>query len=242
MPRRLSVCALALVFVLLASGCIGAGGNGRPTVILYGDSLSWESQHGFDSQLGGANIVHVNFPATAICSFLDNMAADADRFQPDAVVLEFAGNTITPCVGGLSGQALVDKYAADAERATSIFVSRGIRVYWVSAPLLPGWAFDPTPGLRAVYADIAARWGPPVTYVDAGQAVLDQGNYAASLPCLSWEGPNEGCQGGLIPVRNPDAVHLCPVAGYGNPCPVWNSGGWRFGAAMAAPVRGDLGL
>ncbi|MGQ0804494.1 MAG: hypothetical protein ACT4PI_11615 [Actinomycetota bacterium] len=227
---------------LLTTGCIGFDDRARPRVILYGDSIAWESRTGFDWELGRAEVIHANFPATAICSYLDQMASDADRYRPAAVVLEFAGNTITPCIGGLTGQALVDKYAADAEAATAIFASRGIPVYWVSAPLLPGWSFDPTPGLRAAYSGVAARWGGLASYTDAGQSVLANGAYTATLPCLSWEGAGHGCQGGQIVVRNPDRVHLCPVAGFGNPCPAHNSGGWRFGTAMAAPVRRDLGL
>ncbi len=230
------VAALALA----ASGCIGFRDGARPPVILYGDSISYEAQGAFAWELPGVDVIQSNFPTTAVCTYLDQMAGDIDRYHPAAVVLEFAGNSITPCMGGLTGQALIDKYAADAEAATAIFASRGIPVYWMSAPLLPGWPFDPTPGLRTVYRDLAARWGSLVSYTDAGQSVLANGAYTDTLPCLSWEGPAQGCQGGQIVVRSPDRVHFCPVGGA--PCPVYSSGGWRFGTAMAAPVRRDLGI
>jgi hypothetical protein len=75
--------------------------------------------------------------------------------------------------------------------------------------------------------------------------VLDHGQYTDSLPCL----PNEPCTGPVIHgvrtnrVRAPDGVHFCPVTVLGRaPCPVWSSGAFRFGAAMAAPVIADFGL
>jgi len=42
-------------------------------------------------------------------------------------------------------------------------------------------------------------------------------------------------------VRSPDGVHLCPVGNVFD-CPVWSSGAWRFGRAMAAPVVRDYKL
>jgi|SRR5688572_29152707 len=243
MRSRFLVGALALAAALFASGCVGAGGDSdRPAVILYGDSLAWESRTGFDATLPGARVIHSNFPTTAICTYLDVMAGDIERYQPDAVVLEFAGNTITQCIGGITGQALIDRYTTDANAAISLFVSRGIRVYLAAPPVLAGWAFDPSSGLRAAYWSLAAIWGPPVSFIDAGRAVLDNGAYTDTLPCLPWEDASLGCVAGRIVVRNPDRVHFCPVAGFGNPCPVYNSGGWRFGNAMAAPVARDLGL
>jgi hypothetical protein len=237
----IAVAALAIVL----SGCFGPNGqSSRPLVILYGDSLSWESRGGFQLTLGsGVDVVHRNYPGVAICDYLDEMANDAAVLRPRAVVLEFAGNVLTPCIRPFIGSTntLVGKYAGDAATATAIFTAKGIPVYLMGAPLLPGWNPDPTPQLHAAYAAVASRAGPLASFTDAGRAVLDaQGRYTSTLPCLPGEGPAQGCQAGRITVRSPDRVHFCPAAV--DPCPVWSSGAWRFGAAMAAPVRRDLGL
>ncbi|MGH9032664.1 MAG: hypothetical protein ACRDZV_11105 [Acidimicrobiia bacterium] len=240
--RFAPVMAVAALAVVL-SGCFGPkGAPARPTVILYGDSLSWEARGAFQLHLGPeVDVVHRNFPGVAICDYLDEMATDVVVLRPRAVVLEFAGNVLTPCVRGLTGSALVDKYARDAAAATDLFTARGVPVYLIGGPVLPGWDPDPTARLHHAYAAVAGRAGPLASFTDAGRAVLDaQGRYTDTLPCLPVEGPPQGCAGGRITVRSPDRVHFCPVVGH--PCPVWSSGAWRFGAAMAAPVRRDLGL
>ena len=242
--RFVPAIAVAVLAVAL-SGCFGPkGAPARPVVILYGDSLSWESGGAFQLALGpGVEVVHRNFPAMAICDYFDEMASDVDALRPSAVVFEFAGNVLTPCVRPFIGSTstLVSKYAGDAAAATAIFTSRGVPVYLMGAPLLPGWNPDPTPQLHAAYAAVATLAGPLASFTNAGRAVLDaQGGYTDTLPCLPGEGPAQGCNGGRITVRSPDRVHFCPAGG--DPCPVWSSGAWRFGAAMAAPVRRDLGL
>ncbi|HEX6311272.1 MAG TPA: hypothetical protein VF152_06565 [Acidimicrobiia bacterium] len=227
---------------LVATGCLGptTAPPPRPVVILYGDSLAWESRSSFDWHLGpGVQVVHRNFPGVAPCDVLPSMAADA-AFRPSAVVFEFAGNSLTPCMNGVTPATLVLRYTLDVARARSIFTDRGIPVFLMGAPLLPGWSFDPTPDLHAAFTALADQH-PRTSFTDAGRSVLGaQGAYTTRLPCLPGEGIAAGCVAGRITVRSPDRVHFCPAGR--DPCPVWSSGAWRFGAAMAAPVRRALGL
>jgi hypothetical protein len=117
-------------------------------------------------------------------------------------------------------------------------------VYLVGAPVTrteaPG---DPGARLRELYRRVA-RTHPGTTYVPAGEAVLDHGRWTATLPCLPSEGAELGCRDGRIPVRAVDGAHFCPTvvraaAGVVARCPVWSSGAFRFGMAMAAAVRAD---
>ena len=90
-----------------------------------------------------------------------------------------------------------------------------------------------------MYRQVAAETG--ATYVDAGAAVLENGRFTETLPCLPGEGPAQGCRHGEIQVRAADGAHFCPDVIYppGDPagaCAVWSSGAFRFGAAMARPV------
>jgi len=226
-------------------------------VVLYGDSLAWEARDFFTGALAGAFITQVTtraFGGTAICDWLGQMRADAASLRPDAVVVEFSGNALTPCMRAPNGSALTgatyfQKYASDSAAVLDIFSSRHTLVFFAGAPISrdaerAGDRAAPT--LHTLYAALA-RSTPYGRYIDAGASVLAGGRWTATLPCL----PTEPCMGRdaigtpVNVVRAPDGVHFCPsalpaVRGVTAPCSVWASGSWRFGNAMAAPVIAEF--
>jgi hypothetical protein len=227
-------------------------------VVLYGDSLAWQSQEFFVAKLASAGLTQVTtrtFGGTAICDWLGQMRADATAIHPDAVVVEFSGNALTPCMKArddrpLSGAAYFEKYAADAAAVLRIFTPRHAIVFFAGAPISrrAERSGDPTTTiLHAMYA-ARARTSPYGRYTDAGASVLSGGRWTETLPCL----PDEPCTGGrddngapVNVVRAPDGGHFCPgapaaVHGVAAACPVWASGAWRFGNAMAAPVIAEF--
>jgi hypothetical protein len=238
-----------------ASTPVPAGASTAPSaeqsvpdaVVLYGDSLAWESQEHFRAALEDAGVDQVitrTFGGTAICDWLDQMRADA-ALQPDVVVVEFSGNALTPCMhdgdAPLDSDAVVAKYAADAAAVVDAFAPAGSDVRFVGSPSgLDGSRNTTTARINAIYAAIAAA-EPTVRYRDAGAAVLDNHRWARGLPCLA----NEPCTGGrdeagrgVNAVRAPDGLHFCPrapsaVDGRTATCAVWSSGAYRFGIAMA---------
>jgi hypothetical protein len=149
-----------------------------------------------------------------------------------------------------AGGDLVQKYRDDARSATEIFAGAGVLMYWMGAPATATGEAGEFARVRREYEVESGRLTfatPPISrvrYVDAGQAVLDRGRFAATLPCLPSEGEAEGCADGRIRVRALDGLHFCPVrTGPGNDrCPVYSGGAVRFGIAMAQPIRRDLGL
>ena len=81
----------------------------RPVVVLYGDSLAWESREHFAAAFAGRTDVQVHtrtLGGTAICDWLDVMRADAVELAPGAVVIEFSGNALTPCMQDAHGEPL----------------------------------------------------------------------------------------------------------------------------------------
>ena len=222
----------------------------RPVVVLYGDSLAWESRQAFTEWFTGRPSVEVmtrTFGGTAICDWLDQMAADAVSLAPGIVVVEFSGNSFTPCMQDaagvqLTGDAVTERYLVDAAAVIALFAPIGTKVVFAGAPV-SGPTSAVVGRMNSLYADLADRH-EGVWYEDAGAAVLDDDSYTISLPCLS----SEPCEGGYnsdgLPVnivRAPDGIHFCPVsgeafAGVTDNCPVWSSGAYRYGRAMAQPV------
>jgi hypothetical protein len=216
---------------------------GPPRVTLYGDSLVSEAAQDFaflGANSGASARVHT-FPGTATCDWFPTMSAEAQSWQPTAVVLAFSGDAFTSCMGGvqLGTPPYFTKYTDDIQTAISIFRSVGTKVVLVGLPL------DASPGLsqnvsalNQIFQSLAAS-NIGVTYDAAGQAVMANGQFTWTLPCLPFE-PCTGPPGTNI-VRAPDGVHFCPdgnttlVDGL-EECDVYSSGAFRFAAAMLEPA------
>jgi hypothetical protein len=216
---------------------------GPPRIALYGDSLVSEAAQDFaflGSSSGASVRVHT-FPGTATCDWFPTMAAEAPSWQPTAAVLVFSGDDFTPCMAGFQGGTpqFYAKYQADTQTAISIFRFVGTKVILIGLPLdaNPG-SIQNTTTLNQILQSLANN-NVGVTYDDAGQAVMANGQFTWTLPCL----PFEPCTGpaGTNVVRAPDGVHFCPdgrdtlVNGL-EICDVYSSGDFRFAAAMLGPA------
>ena len=216
---------------------------GPPRIALYGDSLASEAGQDFAflASGSGASVRVRTFPGTATCDFLSSMAADAEEWQPTAAVLAFSGDNFTPCMAGdhLGTPQYFAKYEADTQAAISIFRSVGTKVILVGLPLDASASLsENVSALNQIFESLAAS-NIGVTYDDAGQAVMADGQFTWTLPCLAGE-PCTGPDGTNV-VRAPDGVHFCPngqttLLGGLEQCDVYSSGAFRFAAAMLAPA------
>jgi hypothetical protein len=227
-------------------------------VVLYGDSLSSQAQQFFVLALNRAGITKVithTYGGTAICDWLAQMRSDATTLHPDAIVVQFSGNDLTPCMRGpdgqqLQGAAYFEKYEADASQVLKIFAPDHTLVFFAGSPISRREEQARNAGLlqlNGIYTEMA-QFSANGRYIDAGASVLLNGHWTLTLPCL----PNEPCTGGrdangtpVNVVRAPDGAHFCPgaphaVRGVTARCAVWSSGAWRFGNAMATPVAAEL--
>jgi hypothetical protein len=261
--RLVAVAAMALLAAACAPK-VAPPPPPPPTVIVYGDSLTNSSkgfqQAGIASRRPGWRIVIKAHGGTALCDWLPQMQADSN-LNAKVVVIQFSGNNFTPCMAGLGGGSpeLLAKYGADAETAASLWASRGVKVVFVGNPM----AFvSPEPlmaaphPLDAVYAAVAARWaGNGHIFSDApglALAVPDPTSgamvYPFRMPCLPHEAALPACtldindnvfkiqvRDGAEPVFGEVTLrgHFCPITG-ASPCPVYASGAWRFGDAIAS--------
>ena len=221
---------------------------------LFGDSLSLEAAGFFTEQLtlAGADVRTSTLGGTAICDFLPAIANDEEAWHPAVAVLQFSGNSLTPCMvdhatgAHYTGEALIDRYRIATAQAVAILTAAGTHVLLAGSP--PGRS-DP-PGahpLTDMYRELAAS-SPGVEFIDAGDALTVDGAYTDRLPCLPGEPcPGTGTEAGTNAVRAPDGAHFCPSApptvhdGVAA-CAAWSSGAWRFASALAGAAATVEGL
>lgn len=224
------VLATAAVAVTVSAGL--AGCEPRPHVIVYGDSLVWESTteiRQWAAARGWDATVRTRFGG-APCSLYDTMRSDRG-LRPRAVILSFSGNSsyLAPCVGA----DVVASYRAQVHEVKRIWTGRGAHVAFASVPRLPQ---ETSERVQEVFRGVAPHLGMP--FHDGGKYVSPGRVWTYALPCM----PGERCVGrqlnpavpaGQNIVRANDRVHLCPGPGHGfDPCPVYNSGSWRYARAL----------
>lgn len=185
----------------------------RGPVLVYGDSLIEQASPYFRS----TDQVHA-YGGTALCDWVDKMARAATVEQPSVMVVEFVGNDLTPCMQGYQTPDQVRaKYEADMAR-----LKRRVDapILWVGAPAFR----DRDPATLGLYSS-------EPRFVDAGEAVLTDGEYTDTLPCLADEGEIQGCVNGRIRVRASDGTHFA-TSGSG-----YSAGGRRFADAIDSAIR-----
>jgi hypothetical protein len=175
------------------------------------------------------------------------------------LVIEFIGVAYTSCMRDangvpLSGQSLINRYAAAAESVIAMASAAGAVVYFVSPPIYRAQAalyVGDTP-LGVMFSELPARNpGKAVRFIDAALAVEWHGHYTDTLPCA----PFETCTGRwpdgtpTVVVRQADGGHFCPVAevptgdAFGiSTCPVYSPGAFRYATAITSRILSDFQL
>ena len=247
----LGLSVLISIWAFAVVSAVPLADGGPVNVALFGDSLAYQAAPYFDTLVeagGRANVRDFVFGGTAVCDWLPEMRKVAQS-RPQVVVMEFAGNTFTPCMGGCpaGSSSAISRYCVDMSEAIHLFLAVGTRVFLEGSPIdYTEWATHDRHwiDLNRAFSSLATRYPGRVTYVDAGGAVEGPGqSFSWTLPCLSFE----PCTGPIVSgvhtnvVRSPDGVHFCPIEsrhaqGRVARCDVYSSGAFRFAMAMAAPV------
>jgi hypothetical protein len=183
-------------------------------VLIYGDSLIEQAT----PYLQSTDQIRA-FGGTALCDWVDKMARAATVEQPSMMVVEFVGNDVTPCMQDYQTPDQVRaKYEADMARLKQLVDAP---ILWVGPPAFR----DRAPAALGLYSSESR-------FVDAGDAVLADGAYTDTLPCLADEGWVQGCVNGRIRVRASDGAHFA-TSGSG-----YSAGGRRFADAIDEAVAG----
>ena len=231
--RRATSFALAGLLVGLFVGYAPPhwGVASTPRVDVYGDSIAWESQNPLIQAMAGRAQLFLHlYPGTGILSWLPDMRRTAAS-KPSMVIITFGANWPLP---GRHTEDVVQEYKDDAAIASDIFAKS--RVFLGTNPEASfGWNMR---RMDAAYRSVAATRSSHVTVYTPGLSVAPNWTFTEYLPCLPGETAAMGCvnvYGGVIKVRSPDGVHLCPVLA-APVCPVYSSGEKRFGVAVVQPA------
>ena len=225
----------------------GVIGPAPGTVALFGDSLAGQATPSFSGYLKratGAIPVSSTLDGTAPCDALPGLLAAARTKRFAVVVMDFSGNSLTPCMSGApaGSSAYFSRYRYDMGIATSALVNAGTSVVLAGSPQTlrqyrrsgTSWEW-----LNDMLASVARTDPAQIHFVNAGESVMDAGHFTWSLPCLRDEVCLNEPSAGRDIVRSPDGSHFCPnarpsVRGVVGPCTEYMSGAFRYGTAMAA--------
>ena len=205
---RVVATAVIVVVMVALAGCSSSSSRPRSSstprssttvpvdahITIYGDSLSVQAAAMLRSQ-GRAHGLTVTVEAyfgLAPCDLTRAVYRDVEDLGAalDALVLEFSGNNLTPCMKrdgkSLTGTAYFAKYRRDLGALVAAGVDRSIPVLVVGAPSFPDAENSPDRvELNSVLRDVAAEY-PGARYVASAPEVSPFG-FARVLPCLREE-------------------------------------------------------
>lgn len=223
----------------------------RPAqVTVFGDSLSVQAGVMLRSQgrAHGLKVTVAAYFGLAPCDLAKAAMSEIER-GPDALVLAFTGNNLTPCMQRngqpLFGTAYFDAYREQTGALVAAAVARKIPVLVVGAPTFPEAQNIPDRvELNSVLQEVAETH-PGARYVATAPDVSPQG-FARVLPCLPEETAALGCTYGRIIVRGGNGIHFddprevpCPT---GTEICLYTAGGHRFANAIMAGLAAIGGL
>lgn len=254
--RKAFVLLIATLFILV--GLPSAQATTPKQILVLGDSIVGGASNYINFYLssdGKAQSTIKSVGGTAICDILPGSGGPwtinglLAQKRYDAVIMAFSGNSLTKCMGGRTGQAIIDKYRADAHTVMKTTQQYGApKVVWVKPPAAARADHDYVrSGVGRVYGYLPNTY-PSAKVIDGGIGVEAYGKFAYSLNCEAWEKTAaQGCVNNMIRIGDNDGVHFfCAKRGpsyYGivPPCDTYSAGSNRYGMNLGA-ARSFIGL
>lgn len=216
--RKINAALIGLI-TLIAVGACATPATPRPTVLIYGDSLTVQSEAAAQALDPGERLMFRAQGGTGACDFIVQAASDRAIFHPQRVVFAWSGNVsncdkdayvINDC------QPLADSYTQTLESFLSVY--SGIPQTIVLPPAFhnpgtPKWyPCNGNPALVAAYQAFINDGVHIVTLADTG--LTPHHVYRVSGAAYP--------HGAITVLRAADGIHLTPA------------GAQWFGAALVA--------
>jgi hypothetical protein len=221
-PSRRRPLAIICGLLMVAAGCGSDVSSKAPTVIVYGDSLTVQSESAALSiyKTTRQDVIFRAGGGTAICDWLPQAEADEKALHPAKIVIAFTGNTATCAASAYrthGNQGETAAYERSLRQMRATFATEPITLVIPPAmqDLPNGWfPFNGNSALVAMYE----RVGPELHMTidtDADDNLTPGHLYLLYRPAYP--------HGKLVLVRESDGVHLTPAGA------LW------YGAALLDP-------
>lgn len=183
--------------------------DGLTRVLVVGDSITQSSQELIAAEIEARHAeVHVlAWGGTAPCDWIEPVADEVATFDPDIVLLEFAGNDLTPCIvdtpRGSAG--FIDRYRADATAITRAAAAGGATVRWTSVPFVDHAEHESVAReLNELYRSLSHDGA--LTPLRAALTV--DGGFGYSDRCRAAAECGDAPPFSPVPIRSDDGLHL----------------------------------
>jgi hypothetical protein len=184
--------------------------NAIPTVLVYGDSLTVESETATRFLYPAERFVFRAEGGAGMCDYAPSAASDRQKWHPARVVLAFTGNVSNCSLAAFKSGLLtgvVDNYEAALRTFRRAFQDLPITVISPPAmnsasPTYPPWfPLNGNPAFGAMYQRVCRSLG--MTYSLAADRSLTPGHV------FRFSGPRF-VNGPTVPLRLSDGIHLTP--------------------------------
>jgi hypothetical protein len=200
-----------LLLVITGAACSAPLPHTKPTLLVYGDSLTVLSEQSMHFLYDGKyNIVFRAAGGTSICDWVNHAALDRRLFRPARIVIAFTGNAASCSAhdleqGGVS--AWLANYQGSLLAMRNTF--QGLPISVIASPAMskqPVGSWYPengNPMLNHMYASMCAKYG--MRYESGADDTLSpKHRFAWNRPAFPGSGP-------MVAVRATDGVHLSPA-------------------------------
>jgi len=207
--RRRRLVPVFVVSLLLAAMASCTPAPPKPTLLVYGDSLTVISEQAMDYLYASKyTLVFRAEGGSAMCDFSGEAVADRLIYHPSRVVIAFTGNDHT-CVAKDYKESGTAGFLANYSHALTQFhvAFAGLPISVVASPAMHSlWPADwfpenGDPALNDLYKTLCAQDG--MTYNSAADDSLSPAHVFA------WKRPRF-VNGPMVVVRSGDGVHLSP--------------------------------
>ncbi len=246
----------ALILAGLAAAAPAGAVSTPKTVLVYGDSLTWESFPDMQTfaapHIRSITLENGSLFATAPCVWSQELPAAITQYHPAVVTIETVANpynSLAPCEVDSSGNPLVPgsagfyaNYQANLATMLADATAAGAKVVLFEGPPIEdsSWNADVT-GVIAIEQRLATQYPGVVIDATPRLEVSKNGAYEAYKHCLTFETATDGCVGRQIPIRTiagpQTGIHFCPgglEATWPGLCPTYSSGEYRWAKATVA--------